>query len=216
MSENTIRNQNSRARVSGRLETNLEYSHQIMLEHFYKSRVEVVRASGTADYIPIVVSELLLYDISPNTLQGKYVEVTGTFRGTNRIGTDGKLHLQMYLLADTITVYSDESEAENPDANSVFLDGYICKEPFIRVTPFGRTITDFILAVNRPHGKSSYIPCIAWGKTALYVSNRQVGDRVQLYGRIQNREYQKPISDSTYETRIAYEVSVQSLVKVCD
>lgn len=216
MSENTTRNENSRAWVSGRLETNLEYSYQVALEHFYKARVEVVRQSGTIDYVPIHVSEQLLDGISHTTLQGKYVEVGGSFRSINQMGADGKRHMQLYLLATTFIVHFDESDIEEHDANSIFLDGYICKEPVCRTTPFGRTITDFMLKVNLSYKKSSYIPCIAWSRAALYASKFQVGDRVQLYGRIQSREYQKIISDSTYENRIAYEVSVQSLAKVSE
>ena len=46
--------------------------------------------------------------------------------------------------------------------NQIFLDGYICKEPVYRKTPLGREIADLLVAVNRPYGKSDYIPCIAW------------------------------------------------------
>ena len=47
-------------------------------------------------------------------------------------------------------------------SNQIFLDGYVCKPPVYRKTPLGREIADILIAVNRPYGKSDYIPCIAW------------------------------------------------------
>ena len=68
-----------------------------------------------------------------------------------------------------------------------------------------------LLAVNRPYGKSDYIPCISWGRNARYASGFQVGDRCRVWGRIQSREYMKKISEDQVEKRIAYEVSVSKL-----
>ena len=102
---------------------------------------------------------------------------------------------------------------ENEKTNQIFLDGYICKEPIYRKTPLGREIADLLLAVNRPYGKSDYIPCICWGRNARYASGFEVGEHVQLLGRIQSREYVKRISDTETEKRVAYEVSVSKLEK---
>ena len=95
--------------------------------------------------------------------------------------------------------------------NQIFLDGYICKIPIYRKTPLGREIADILLAVNRPYGKSDYIPCIAWGRNARYAAGFEVGARVRIWGRVQSREYTKKLSDSECEKRIAYEVSVSKL-----
>jgi len=75
--------------------------------------------------------------------------------------------------------------------NQIYLDGYICKEAIYRKTPLGREIADLLLAVNRPYGKSDYIPCIAWGRNARYASGFAVGSRVRVWGRVQSREYTK-------------------------
>ena len=95
--------------------------------------------------------------------------------------------------------------------NYIFLDGYVCKPPIYRKTPLGREIADVLLAVNRPYGKSDYIPCICWGRNARFADGFQVGGHVQLWGRIQSREYQKKLSETEFEKRIAYEVSVSKL-----
>ena len=95
--------------------------------------------------------------------------------------------------------------------NQIFLDGYICKEPIYRKTPLGREIADLLVAVNRPYGKSDYIPCIAWGRNARYASSFDVGGRVKIWGRVQSREYVKKIDEVDSEKRVAYEVSVSKL-----
>ena len=95
--------------------------------------------------------------------------------------------------------------------NQIFLEGYICKEPIYRKTPLGREIADMLLAVNRPYGKSDYIPCIAWGRNARYASGFGVGSHVCVWGRVQSREYTKKLSETECEKRVAYEVSVSKL-----
>ena len=97
------------------------------------------------------------------------------------------------------------------NSNQIHITGFICKEPIYRTTPFGREITDCLVAVNRGYNKSDYLPCIAWGRNAIFVSNLGVGEKIELVGRIQSREYQKKLSESNIETRTAYEVSISSI-----
>ena len=104
-----------------------------------------------------------------------------------------------------------EEESEKIKSNQIFLDGYICKNPVYRKTPLGREIADMLLAVNRPYGKSDYIPCICWGRNARFASGFEVGGHVQIWGRIQSREYVKKLEDETTQKRVAYEVSVSKL-----
>ena len=104
-----------------------------------------------------------------------------------------------------------EELEESSKTNQIYLDGYICKEPVYRKTPLGREIADVLLAVNRPYGKSDYIPCICWGRNARFAGNFEVGSRCAVWGRIQSREYMKKLSDDQLEKRVAYEVSVSKM-----
>ena len=104
-----------------------------------------------------------------------------------------------------------EEELDGAKTNQIFLDGYICKQPVYRKTPLGREIADLLLAVNRPYGKSDYIPCICWGRNARFASAFEVGEHVQVMGRIQSREYMKKITETESQKRVAYEVSVSKL-----
>ena len=104
-----------------------------------------------------------------------------------------------------------EEELDGAKTNQILLDGYICKQPVYRKTPLGREIADLLLAVNRPYGKSDYIPCICWGRNARFASAFEVGEHVQVVGRIQSREYTKKITETETQKRVAYEVSVSKL-----
>lgn len=206
--------------VSGRIETELEYSHEVLWEKFYRTRVRVKRFSGTEDLVPIVVSNLLIgQEMMKKPLEGKWVEVVGQFRSYNKLGEDGRKHLQLFLFVTAINIYEDEDELEEiTNSNLIYLDGYLGKPPVLRKTPSGRQITDLLIAVNRPYGKSDYIPCIAWGRVAQWVSEFEVGNHVKLYGRIQSREYFKRFSEDSDagECRVAYEISVMRMQKVED
>lgn len=210
----------NKAFVSGRIEAEFEYSHEVMWEKFYRTRVRVKRLSGTEDLVPIMVSDFLIeQEMMKKSLEGKWVEVAGQFRSHNKEGKDGRKHLELFLFVTAINIYENEDELEEvTNSNLIFLDGYLCKPPVLRETPLGRQITDLFIAVNRAYGKSDYIPCIAWGRVAQWVSECEVGNRVQLYGKIQSREYFKRYSKDSEagEFKSAYEISVMRIQRVGD
>lgn len=168
--------------------------------------VEVQRLSDSMDLIPLMVSERLM-DVTQD-FTGMMVMVTGQFRSYNR-HEEKKNRLILSVFAREVEVI--EELGESAKSNQIYLDGYVCKEPIYRKTPLGREIADLLIAVNRPYGKSDYIPCICWGRNARFASSFEVGTRCAIWGRIQSREYMKKISEETAEKRIAYEVSVNKL-----
>ena len=170
--------------------------------------VDVKRLSNSKDRIPLMISERLI-DVTKD-YTGEFIMVNGQFRSYNR-HEEMKNRLILSVFVREITFVEEEPESSR--TNQIFLDGYICKQPVYRKTPLGREIADLLLAVNRPYGKSDYIPCICWGRNARYASGFEVGEHVQLLGRIQSREYVKRISDTETEKRVAYEVSVSKLEK---
>ena len=198
--------ENNQVMVIGEIVSDFTFSHEIYGEGFYMVDILVTRLSESADIIPIMISERLI-DVSRD-YKGCKIEVNGQFRSYNR-HDEHKNKLVLSVFAREINLV-DEIE-ENCQTNQIFLDGYICKEPIYRKTPLGREIADLLLAVNRPYGKSDYIPCICWGRNARFVSGFQVGTRGAVWGRIQSREYMKKINEEETERRVAYEVSVSKL-----
>ena len=200
--------ENNQVTIMGKLATEFSFSHEVFGEGFYMVEVEVKRLSNSEDRIPLMISERLI-DVTQD-YTGEYIMVHGQFRSYNR-HEEQKNRLVLSVFVREISFM--EEEPDGTKTNSIWLDGYICKEPIYRKTPLGREIADLLLAVNRPYGKSDYIPCICWGRNARYASGFEVGEHVQLLGRIQSREYVKRISDTETEKRVAYEVSVSKLEK---
>lgn len=197
-----LKMENNHVKLLGKILSNFEYSHSVMDEDFFLIIVEVQRASGTNDRIRVLVSNKI-FDITKD-YTNEYIYIEGQFRSYNM--DDGqKKHLFLSVFASEIYLV-EESES----INDIILDGFICRKPTFRETPLGRQISDFILAVNRSYGKTDYIPCICWGRNAHFMSGLQIGDHIQLSGRIQSREYVKVLDDIEY-VRTAYEVSVMKL-----
>lgn len=193
--------------VSGEIISEPVFSHEVYGEGFYSFMLSVERLSNSSDDIPITVSERLIN--FSNLTVGSFVEVNGQFRSYNSSSGEKGNRLLLNVFAREIFIRNNEEDRKNQ--NQIILNGYICKKPIYRTTPFGREISDLLLAVNRSYNKSDYIPCISWGRNARYCSTFNVGDNVRVWGRIQSREYQKKFSDGTFESRVAYEVSVSKL-----
>lgn len=198
--------ENNQVTVMGEIISDFVYSHEIFGEGFYMVDVRVQRLSESFDIIPVMVSERLI-DVTAH-YSGMLICVNGQFRSYN-CHEERKNRLILSLFAREVE-FLDELE-EGFKTNQIYLDGYICKEPIYRKTPLGREIADLLLAVNRPYGKSDYIPCICWGRNARYANNFKVGERCAVWGRIQSREYMKKLDEEMVERRVAFEVSVSKL-----
>lgn len=198
--------ENNKVTVIGTIVSEFVFSHAVYGEGFYTVDLSVNRLSEQADVIPLMISERLI-DVTKD-LRGCTIEACGQFRSYNRHeGIKNRLVLSVFVRE----VRFMEEFTDYTKTNQIFLDGYICKEPIYRKTPLGREIADLLVAVNRPYGKSDYIPCISWGRNARFASGFTVGTRVMIWGRVQSREYTKKISETECEKRTAYEVSVSKL-----
>lgn len=197
-------------KVIGKVVSPIDFSHEMYGEGFYNFELEVPRLSESVDVLPITISERLIVDIE--LVKGSYVEIQGQLRSYNRY-VNNSSRLVLTVFARDIQKLEEEDNVKEllKTPNKIYLDGYICKPPIYRTTPFGREIADLLIAVNRPYNKSDYIPSIAWGRNARFCEKLLVGDHIKLWGRIQSREYQKKYGEEEVETKIAYEVSISKL-----
>lgn len=200
--------ENNKVTISGEIASNFEFSHEVYGEGFYTAMLASERLSGQKDIILIMASERIV-DVEVDWI-GVNVDISGQFRSYNK-HEGNKNHLILSVFATGFGVHIEEFDGDFESKNYISLDGYICKQPTYRKTPLGREIADILLAVNRPYGKSDYVPTICWGQNARFASKLEVGTRLQIEGRIQSREYQKRISDDETVTKIAYEVSVSRM-----
>ncbi len=202
---------NNTVTIAGVLEDTPVFNHEVYKEKFYIFTLRVKRLSEAYDYIKVILSERL-FGSEFDVRKGDFVIVNGQFRSYNNYSGSGS-RLVLSVFAKDIRL-GNEEELENP--NQIYLDGFVCKEPVYRVTPFGREIADVLLAVNRSYNKSDYIPSIAWGRNAKFCRDISVGSRVRIWGRIQSRDYQKRLDDENVITKTAYEISIGKMELVLD
>ena len=171
---------------------------------FYRFTLSVLRLSGQADKLPVIVPKALL-DAVP-VAAGDTVTVIGQLRSFNNKSGQGS-RLVISVFAHQLT-FGGESPF-----NQIQLSGVLCKTPVPRRTPLGREICDIILAVNRRYGRADYLPCIAWGVIAQQTAILPVGSRLTVEGRVQSRGYTKTV-DGVGQERTAYEVSIMRPAEV--
>ena len=201
------RMENNIVTLSGKVFSEPVLSHTLFEEEFYTFELCVLRLSGNCDILPCMISGKGLASI--NLFEGDDVFIKGQLRSHNKV-VDGYSRLELKVFVKDIEMQAEDAE----DANEIELTGYICKPTTYRVTPFGREITDMLVAVNRAYNKSDYIPVICWGRNARFARGLEVGDRIAVTGRIQSREYEKKLEDGGIIKRTAYEVSISSISKV--
>lgn len=195
--------ENNRVFLKGEVMEQPKFSHEAYGEGFYELKLKVKRLSDNYDVVPIIISEKLMYNKDFDV--GKVVSIHGQFRSFNKM-EDCKSKLILNVFVRDIIELDDSL---NP--NIVELSGFVCKPPVFRMTPFGREICDILVAVNRAYNKSDYLPCIVWGRNARFAKDLIVGQKIDIVGRIQSREYQKKISDFDTVTKTAYEISVNKI-----
>lgn len=84
--------------------------------------------------------------------------------------------------------------------NKVILMGNLTRDPEVRNTPNGQSVTNFGLAVNRTWRSQdgntqesvSYIDCVAWGKTGEIIAQyMQKGRALLVSGRLDQRSWEQ-------------------------
>lgn len=152
---NTNYEDNNHLRLVGKVTSEKRFSHEIYGEKFYIFDLSVARLSGNADIIPVTISERLL--TNQDLAIGTNLQIDGQFRSYNSYDNEkNRLILTVFVKDIQFLEENEEDEEARREnvSNEVILDGYICKKPIYRQTPFGREIADVLLAVNRAYNKS--------------------------------------------------------------
>lgn len=191
--------------LRGTVASKIKFSHSSHGENFYEFRLKSERRSKKEDMIICLVPEIVLDNCSIK--ENEKIEVQGEIRTISSKG-----HKHIYVFVQDAMCGGDVNLL--PDVNEVKMDAFICIQPNLRRTvKSNRIVCDFIAASNRQYG-SDYIPCIAWGRYATYVSKCYVGTHLEIVGRLQSREYHKQMDDGTVAVKTAFEVSVSKVKEI--
>ena len=118
MKLNTNYSENNYLELVGKITSEKVFSHEIYGESFYIFNLEVPRLSGTADSIPITISERLIsnFDLSI----GKKVEIEGQFRSYNTYENQ-RSRLVLTVFAKEIKFAEDMLICKNQQEFCVFV-----------------------------------------------------------------------------------------------
>lgn len=198
---------NNRVNVEGIIISDPVKDHEVNGKQILRTAIKIERLSHAEDIIPLLIEERLLTEKPIKA--GMLVRITGEFRSYDQY-TESKRHLILYLFVKGI---EDIEEVSERTANRITLEGHVCRIPTHRTTPKGTEITDLLLSVTRASGKPDYIPCICWNEDAVMAADLKQGDKVNIFGRIQSRIYQKKLENDEVENRTVYEVSIGHIEK---
>ena len=188
-------------RLCGRVAGRPLYSHTSRGRDFYTMPLAVRRLSGAEDRLNLILRREQLAQTELG--EEDRLLVQGELRSfNNRRGEGPRLVLSVFVRE---LCFTDEEES-----NLIRLRGALCREPRLRRTPLGREIADLMLAVNRPYGRSDYLPVICWGALARRASLWTTGEHLMLEGRLQSRDYTK-LTEAGPLRRTAFEVSAMEI-----
>lgn len=166
-------------------------------EEFVKVVLSVKRLSNVYDHIVVAIPTTIL---KSKVFVGRRMKITGN------VCTSPNL----FVFAKHIDNCGSEDE------NNLRLTGQVySKEIVSRETLTGRLISEILIYNKYSPGKVAIIPSIAWGKTAFWAETLKWGDGIEVYGRLQSRDYEKKVAGKVrLEQRRTHEVSIQSIRKV--
>lgn len=180
----------------------IEFSHSVGEIEYEKANLISPGKNGREDDI----ISLRYKKFANRYKEGDFVEIRGNLRSFSQ-RTDKGNSVQIYVFT-----YFDDVE-EFP-VYPVQIDGRICVIGEMRESRSGKKYIHFTLANNifTSGGKkiNNYIPCTAYGDLAEVLSNKQIGDIINVNGEFHSHSYKKEVNGET-EYRVAHEVLVKEI-----
>lgn len=187
----------------------IEYSHTIGTIEYDKAELIVPKANGEEDVLPLRFKKYCnKYE------EGTQIELLGNLRSYSEKDENGKNHVHLYVFT-YFDIPNETDENDNEIINQFTVSGRICKIDELRTTKSGKQNIHFILAnniiSNNGQKLNTYLPCVAFGKTAIEISQMHVSDQIEIIGRLNSRIYEKHLSEDEIEFRTAYECLVSTV-----
>ena len=152
--------------------------------------LSITRKSGKEDMVKVKIPD--------NYAIGDTIIVRGKIKTESYYDTDNVRHLRTFIEGNGIYTFTD-------DQNTIRFEGYLCKEPILRVTPKGQRIVDYCIAVQ-DGGQSYYIYCITFGDATKLITSLNIGDKIHLKGCLQSRDYIKNGQPRTCNEVVGYDI----------
>ena len=184
---------------------NIVYSHTIGNIEYYKAEIITKRKNGKEDIL-----NLRFKRHSCPCEENEEVTILANARSYSSKKEDNTNKVELYFF----TYFDAPQEIDEDETNSFEISGKICKLNPLYSDKNGRSI-HFILANNlildNDKKINSYLPCVAFNKTAELISALSVGDDITIKGECHSRYYKKNLDNGEYEMRIAHELLVKEV-----
>lgn len=203
--------------LQGKLKEEPEQCHNVYgVKNLKKFYLQTERDSGIQDNVLVLYGDKTEI-VNNGGLKRIREKVEEKISACDWIEISGKLqtwrnkengHVQMFVMAQYINL-DPKDDLGQQFINNAFIEGKIVKDPELRTTPKGKTITDLTIEIDSIFSKGfkAYIPCIAWGENAKRIAELNEGDLIDGMGRIQERKYIKKTEEKS-EERVVWEVSL--------
>lgn len=196
---------NNKLTIVGTISNIAEYDTVGTPAHtLYKMTVTSIRLSGKPDTLPCLVDG----ERVPVAYLQEHVPyvIDGQVRTRREVTEDGVRHNRVYISVECVTPLMADG---NKNTNSVHIIGTLCDKPAYCVKNDQRRVSTVIVRVKGHGTRSYFIPCVMWGNTASMSKTLTKGECVSISGRLQAREYFKPLANGDIYRGLAYELSVQ-------
>lgn len=170
-----------------------------------ESMVVYTSKSGTQNHIRVMYPEEHPLE-NFLSLSGLMITLEGELRSFRK-EQYGKRISELYIRTNKFLLSSNAIFK-----NEISLKGKIVKEPFLKKRKNGLDVGEALLKVQRSDGINyDYLPIVTFGKKSNQLLSFQIGDCIDIQGRIHSRMYPHIYTENGTQkevTRIAYEVAV--------
>lgn len=160
--------------------------------NFYQMWVYLYRRSyKTKENFEIMLPNKLL---DKNAIEvGTELEIIGQFWNIQ----EDEMDKPIIMAAQCNILQSGSVYAGMPRSSFIYLEGYIV-QPIVYDMFNGKMIAVILLEINKTMEETDQILCIAWGKNARNTNTLKLGDKVKIYGNVQNKSNVIEICEKWY------------------
>lgn len=145
-------------------------------------------------------------------------EIISQLESGTRVCVTGKIQVMRNIIDNQNDIYilADSMFPGDQRANNIKVKGILYSAPDLRKTPKGRQIANFIVSVPSEFdgARESKVPVIAWYDNAQKASDIEVGEWIELEGRLQSRSYIKKYPDGVEVQKNITELSAFRIEKI--
>lgn len=192
------------------------YSHTFKGIDYYIVHLSVCNKENCNIFKILLSGESVQYN--PLLLKkGDTVQIKGYIRSRSvRVfGSISSSYLEVFICAYKVEILSDD-EYYSSEKNLVSIEGILCKNLYKHTFMKMRILSGMIACNRSKSSRADYLPIYASGYLSNLIKNRNAGDTVKIFGRLQARTILcKQKEKTVYEIVVMNIKDLPRSMKVC-